>query len=74
MAHKTVVKLTLGSTTLEVKLYILPHTHIDVIIVFDILKQFGAVIDFSNTEVRFSNSMSRNSESMMSKVLGIRVV
>ena len=67
-SHKTVVKLTLGPTTLEVKLYILPHTHIDVIIGCDILKRFGAVIDFSNNQIRFSKSMSG---SMMSREHGL---
>ena len=49
--HKTVLTFYIGQLNVTTKLYILPQTHIGLIIGCDILKQLGAKIDFSRSEL-----------------------
>ena len=52
ITHTVMVKLTLGKTVVNVKLYILPRTYVDIIIGVDILRQLGAIIDFIHDELQ----------------------
>ena len=53
--HKVMLSVTLGSTTIKTKFYILTNSYIDVIIGCDVLEQIGANIDFKTGQLTLTN-------------------
>ena len=58
--HKTYAKITMGSSQILVKFYILPQLYLNVIIGCDILQQLGAIIDYEDKVISFMLNTTRS--------------